>query len=91
MKQIPGVILVSTGRATESEGKGGVELARDMRATLVRDLGLGVTSLRSHMGGILLRIGIKMESICVQGFRGTVKKRYGFLPQRCRATVGCGW
>ena len=44
-------------------------------------LGLVLPGLDSHMGRILPRIGIKIESIRVQGFRGTVKKRYGFLPQ----------
>ena len=43
-------------------------------------LGLVLPGLHSHMGWILPRIGIKMESIRMQGFRGTVKKRYGFLP-----------
>ena len=52
-------------------------------------LGLVLLGLRSYMGWILPRIGIKMESVRVQGFRETVKKRYGFLPQRCRAPVGC--
>ena len=46
-------------------------------------LGLVLAGLHSHMGWILPRIGIEMESIRVQGVRGTVKKRYGFLPQRC--------
>jgi len=66
-----------------------VELERNAPATPVRGLGLVLPGLHSHMGWILPRIGIKMESIDVQGFRGTVKKRYGFLPQRCRAPVGC--
>jgi len=52
-------------------------------------LGLVLLGLGSHMGWILQRIGIKIERIRVEGFRGTVKKRYGFLPQRCRARVGC--
>ena len=52
-------------------------------------LGLVLPGLRSHSGWILRRIGIKMESLRVQGFGGTVKKRYGFLPQRCRGPVGC--
>jgi len=41
------------------------------------------------MGWILLKIGIKRESICVLGFGGTVKEWYGFLPRRGRAPVGC--
>jgi len=52
-------------------------------------LGLVLPGLRSHMCWILPRIGIKTESIRMQGFRETLKRRYGFLPQRCRAPVGC--
>jgi len=43
-------------------------------------LGLVLLGLRSHMGWILPRIGIKMETIRVQGFRGTAQKRYSFIP-----------
>jgi len=46
-------------------------------------LELVLPCLHSHLGWILPRIGIKMDSIRVQGFRGTVKKRYGFLPRKC--------
>jgi len=49
-------------------------------------LGLVLPGLRSNIGWILLRIGINMECICVQGIRRTVKKRYGCLPRRCRAS-----
>jgi len=52
-------------------------------------LGLVLPGLRSHRGWILPRIGIKMESIRMQGFRGTIKKRYGFLSPRCKVSVGC--
>ena len=52
-------------------------------------LGLLLPGLRYHMGWILPRIEIRMESIRMLGFRGTVKKRYGFLPQRFRTPVGC--
>jgi len=38
---------------------------------------------RSNLGWILPIIGLKMESTRVPGFRGTVKKRCGLLPQRC--------
>ena len=51
-------------------------------------MGLALLGLHSHMGWIVPRIGIKLESSRVQGFRGTVKKRYGFLPRMCRAPVG---
>jgi len=54
-------------------------------------LGLVLPSLHSYLGWFLQKIGIKMESIRVQGFCGTIKKRYGFLPLRCRALVGCPW
>jgi len=66
-----------------------VELERGARATPVRGLGIGVTGPSLPYGWILPRIGIKMESLRVQGFHGTMKKRYGFLPRRCRAPVGC--
>jgi len=65
-----------------------VELERGARATPLRGLGLVAPGLPSHMGWILPGIGIKMESIRVQGFRGTIKKRYSFLPRRSRAPVG---
>jgi len=52
-------------------------------------LRLVLLGLDYPMGCILPRIGIKMESIHVQGVRGTVKKRYSFFPQRCRAPIGC--
>jgi len=66
-----------------------VELERGHRPHQSEVMGFVLPGLHSHMGWILQRIGKKMESICVQGFRGTVKKRYGLLPRRCRAPVGC--
>ena len=42
-------------------------------------LGLVLPGLHSHMGRILPRIGIKIESIRVRGFRGTIKKEVRLL------------
>jgi len=52
-------------------------------------LGLVLPGLPSHMVWIPPRIGIKKASLHVHGLRGTAKKRYGFLPRRCRAPIGC--
>ena len=52
-----------------------MELERGARPHQSEVLGFVLLGLHSHMGWVLPRIGIKMESIRVQGFRRTVKKR----------------